>query len=386
MLEKLTLNIEKEELCSGTLGLGTNNLLYMACELLLLQQEDDGNKMLLLEEPESHIHVQRQLKILKSLQNEAIKNNVQILTTTHSPILASVIKLENVVLIQNGKAFSLGKEHTKLKPSDYSFLERYLDATKANLFFAKSVIIVEGPSENILLPTIAKILDCDFADYGVSIVNVDGTGLSRYAKIFQRSNEDEEFVNIPVACITDLDILPNCAPEICLNEEYKNRDKWPKNRRWKVKSEFDDEGIENKRKEIREKCEGQNVKSFVSDEWTFEYNLAFAGLGKEVYIAAKLSKIDEELVSKKASYEDSYHEYEEEYSKTIEKINDPEEKASYIHSEFTKGTKASKPISAQYLAKILDDNYSKNPAELQEKLPNYILGMFNYLFNDVIKS
>ncbi|MCK4268943.1 MAG: AAA family ATPase, partial [Methanogenium sp.] len=246
MLEKLTLNVERKNDNAGHLGLGTNNLLYMACELLLLQQEDEGNRMLIIEEPEAHIHVQRQLKILKSLQKETEDNNVQVIITTHSPLLASVIKLENMVLIQNGTAFSLGKEHTKLNPSDYRFLERFLDATKANLFFAKGVVIVEGAAENILLPAIARIIGYDFVDYGISIVNVGGIGLSRYSKIFQRSEESEGIIKIPVACITDLDIMPDCAPEICLDKKYEDISKWPKGRRWKVYSDFVNNGIENK--------------------------------------------------------------------------------------------------------------------------------------------
>jgi putative ATP-dependent endonuclease of OLD family len=51
-------------------------------------------------------------------------------------------------------AFPLGKEYTKLKATDYPFLERFLDVTKSNLFFAKGIILVEGWSEEILIPKI----------------------------------------------------------------------------------------------------------------------------------------------------------------------------------------------------------------------------------------
>ena len=64
LLEKLDLNLGG----SGKLGLGSNNLLFMACELLLLAQEDDGNKLLLIEEPEAHLHTQRQLRVMRSLR------------------------------------------------------------------------------------------------------------------------------------------------------------------------------------------------------------------------------------------------------------------------------------------------------------------------------
>ena len=98
-------------------------------------------------------------------------------------------------------------ELTELEPSDYRFLKRFLDVTKSNLFFARGVMIVEGDAENILLPTLAKLLGRDFTENGVSIVNVGGVGLRRYARIFRRKGvrpEDEHLqFSVPVACVTD---------------------------------------------------------------------------------------------------------------------------------------------------------------------------------------
>ena len=53
----------------------------------------------------------------------------------------------------------MSKEYTMMKPADYKFLERFLDATKSNLFFAKGLIMVEGDAENLLIPAIADIID-----------------------------------------------------------------------------------------------------------------------------------------------------------------------------------------------------------------------------------
>src|SRR5437879_932354 len=123
-----------------------------------------------------------------------------------------------MVIIRNKRPFSLGYGHTELEPADYRFLKRFLDVTKANLFFARGVMIVEGDAENILLPTLAKLIGRDFTEHGVSIVNVGGVGLRRYARIFQRKNvkddEKDKQLFIPVACVTDMDVMPNCAGEI----------------------------------------------------------------------------------------------------------------------------------------------------------------------------
>ena len=145
LLEKFNLSLSG----SGKHGLGSNNLLFMACEFLLLSQEDEGFKLLLIEEPEAHLHAHRQLRIMKFLQEQAEEKHIQIIVTTHSPNLASAINLENMVILDNYRGFSLAKDQTKLRPSDYRFLQRFLDVTKANLFFARGVMIVEGDSENI---------------------------------------------------------------------------------------------------------------------------------------------------------------------------------------------------------------------------------------------
>jgi len=190
-----------------TRGLGSNNLLFMACELLLLAAERDGFPLLLIEEPEAHLHPQRQLRLMSFLQAQADKvradgQQIQNIVTTHSPNFASEIRLENVALIEGGKAFPMGKEHTKLSASDYRFLERFLDVTKAYLFFARAVMIVEGDAETILLPVIAKLIGRDFRRYGVSLVNVGGVGLGRYARVFMRAKPDvTDAISMPVACV-----------------------------------------------------------------------------------------------------------------------------------------------------------------------------------------
>jgi putative ATP-dependent endonuclease of the OLD family len=98
----------------------------------------------------------------------------------------------------------MGYEYTKLENGDYYFLERFLDSTKANLFFANGVILVEGDAENILLPIIAKLMNKNLSDYGVSIVNVGSIAFLRYSKIFLRN--DEPHFSIPISLITDVDV------------------------------------------------------------------------------------------------------------------------------------------------------------------------------------
>ncbi|MCJ7772549.1 MAG: AAA family ATPase, partial [Desulfobacterales bacterium] len=244
MLEKLELSI-KDEINPG---LGTLNRLFIASELLHLDKNNwNGVRLGLIEELEAHLHPQAQMQIIESLQN---KNDVQLILTTHSPNLASKVKLSNLIICNDNHAYPMGEEHTQLDDSDYSFLERFLDTTKSNLFFAKGVILVEGWAEEIILPALAKKAGYNLTEKGVSVINVASTAFLRYAKIFQRNNDQE--MNIPVAIITDLDVKFEDEEDII-------------------------EGISKKDFETDKKTSkynGQVVKTFVSPHRTLEYCLS----------------------------------------------------------------------------------------------------------------
>lgn len=205
ILEKLSLHV------AGTKkpGLGTMNRLYMATELLHLQKASwTGIRLCLVEEEEAHLHPQAQMKVLKRIQEE---NQTQFIITTHSPNLASKVELykeevNQVVLCKDGKVYPMGAKYTLLDKKDYIFLDNFLDVTKANLFFAKGIVLVEGWAEEILLPAIAKKMDKDFTKYEVSVVNVGSTAYMRYAKLFMRQNRER--MGCKVAIVTDLDVRP----------------------------------------------------------------------------------------------------------------------------------------------------------------------------------
>ena len=389
LLEKLELELHSPA-GSGTfsnLGLGSNNVLFMACELLLLGAEEDGFPLLLIEEPEAHLHPQRQLRLMQFLQQQAEEKRengqqTQIIVTTHSPNLASVIKLPNMVLLDCRKAFPLHADATKLDASDYRFLERFLDVTKANLFFARGVVIVEGYSENILLPELARLIGRDFTENGVSIVNVGGIGLRRFARIFQRKVKDRDgILSVPVACITDLDVMPDCAPQIV--GRIKGDEALPDkaNRRWRIKGDFTDKELTDRVNSIKKRADGQNVKTFVSDEWTLEYDLAYAGLAKDVWGAARMAMKDDQIQEGKKSIDEVKNEALEQFE-DFDKEMPREELASHVYALFTRGKKASKPIAAQYLAKRLEEQFTTrkvNADELKAKLPPYLLSAIEYV-------
>ncbi|AUV04998.1 ATP-dependent endonuclease (plasmid) [Enterobacteriaceae bacterium ENNIH2] len=390
LLEKLELTLTgSTDPESHHRGLGSNNLLFMACELLLLATESDGFPLLLIEEPEAHLHPQRQLRLMSFLQEQAKREradrqHIQIIVTTHSPNLASDLHLDNIALIEGARAFPLCKGQTKLSPSDYRFLERFLDVTKANLFFARAVLVVEGDAENILLPVLARLLDRDFHHHGVSVVNVGGTGLGRYARIFIRQNPEQQgVINIPVACVTDMDVMPDVAPWIVgkLEEGQAVPVRPPSKRQWRIKADLPGVALEQHRENRRSKASEQNVETFVADEWTLEYDLAFYGLGKHVYRAASLALADERLSTETTTRTEIISAADTAYQLLADTVPDKETLASHVYALFEVAG-ASKAIAAQYLAELLERYFQSGqltPDKLLGLLPAYVVAAIAYV-------
>ncbi len=346
ILEKLSLSVSSDKV-----GLGSNNLLFIATELLLLQTEMyDGLKLSLIEEIEAHLHPQAQLRLINYLQTEIgqSEENIQLILTSHSPNLASKIELQNLIICKNGKAFNMGAKYTKLEEGDYLFLERFLDATKANLFFAEGVILVEGDAENILIPTIAEIIDLSLSRYGVSVVNVGSTAFLRYSRIFQR-NDAEINMDIPVSIITDCDVRPDNYYEV-INKDHPEGEY---SERIKI-------GIE--KKELYYNV--MPIKSFIAPFWTLEYVIALSVLKKDFYTAVLYAQKIENSNSIGLTPEKET-EVNEEVEKNLKEWNEQgwnnEQIAFEIYYNIMlrksrpKSKSTSKAIVAQCFAKILSE-------------------------------
>ena len=257
-------------------GLGELNLLFIAAELILLKEQSEGGiKLALIEELEAHLHPQAQLRLINYLQAEYNENGAQIIISTHSPILASKINLKNLILLKNEKGYDLAEGKTGLEKGDYLFLQRFLDSTKSNLFFAKGIIMVEGDAENILLHVIADIIGYPLEKYGVSVVNVGSTAFLRYSRIMVRHNGST--IGVPVSVITDCDVKPY---------ELQTQDDGKKIKIFLEKARESEQAVAEK----KAKYETGTIHAFVSPRWTLEYCIALSCLGNEFHRAIHYGK------------------------------------------------------------------------------------------------
>ncbi len=234
-------------------GLGYNNLIFMALVLAKMQMDcssyigQENAKvfpMLIIEEPEAHLHPSMQFKFLKFLKENLNKAKQvrQLFVSTHSTHITAAVGLDEIICMYlddtnklnvayPGKVFDLQKiEDKKCK----AYIERFLDATKSDMLFSNSVIFVEGIAEQLLLPCFSAYEKKSLVDKHISIINVGGRYFEHFLKLFNFSESDpykKYAINKKVACIIDADPTKvqgeywvKCYPfEIIKgNEDYKS--------------------------------------------------------------------------------------------------------------------------------------------------------------------
>jgi len=216
-----------ESLPSTHNGLGYKNLIKISLVLHEFTRTVKVNEstipLLLIEEPEAHMHPQLQTafvgfldKFLRDILGEAIVS--QTILSTHSTHIANTVDFNQVRYMRREKEYVVCKDLQTFyknaqfdyeKKENLTFLQKYLKLSYCDLYFCDKAILVEGASERLLIPRM--ISKCDKEGL---FSNQKPTLMSQYYTIAEvggayahRFYEFIDFLEIPSLILTDIDFV-----------------------------------------------------------------------------------------------------------------------------------------------------------------------------------
>ncbi len=168
---------EYGEFSALEMGMGIQSAIVIALIQAYKELQKSGG-ILLIEEPEVYLHPHTRRFFYQLLKSIAEQGN-QVFYTTHSVEFVDLSNFDYVTVVRKDsttgtKVFQpLGLSIQKNTREELKLLTEF-DYRRNELFFARKVLLVEGPTEKYSLPYAFNLFNVDINERGISIVDSGG--------------------------------------------------------------------------------------------------------------------------------------------------------------------------------------------------------------------
>jgi predicted ATP-dependent endonuclease of OLD family len=143
---------------------------YMQILILVIGIMTKKATLLMIEEPELHLHASAQRRLFRLIQK--LSTNKQFFLTTHSTIFTGCDDKNSTYLFTKPSGFT---KVTRVEKSEgLKSAKNVLGHRNVDLFGDECVVFIEGASEEVAFPIIAQSFGCDVCAKGINFVNVKG--------------------------------------------------------------------------------------------------------------------------------------------------------------------------------------------------------------------
>lgn len=169
-----------------TAGEGRKKLLaYSIFDLLSDENAEKKINMFLVEEPENHLHKSMQIALSQILFTDS--KYTYLFVSTHSPFVLYEMDNVNLIRIYSDRKITSASTFYKV-PDNFEKNRKMLNRSLAEAIFADKVLLVEGPSEQMLFEKIFATIHPFYEADGIYILPVDGVGFKNYIAILDDLN------------------------------------------------------------------------------------------------------------------------------------------------------------------------------------------------------
>ncbi|MDZ4619395.1 AAA family ATPase [Bacillus cereus] len=206
---------------------GQKSIAYISIVMSLIKLKsnpENFGRILIVEEPEGYLSPQMVGGLIAAIRGFAEENNTQVFLSTHSTVIMKRTDPYSIRFFKSNQEIrKLNKEN--LNEKDYKYIKNAI-YKNPELYFANLVVLVEGESEEDILPLILEKLGIDPDLHGISITALGGRHVNHMWRLMKE-------LDINYVTLLDLDLgkqhggMKNIKRIISELKKYTDYDSFP---------------------------------------------------------------------------------------------------------------------------------------------------------------